>query len=213
MARVKAPLLSFGASGQIGKSQVYANWRGIPYARELTKPANPRSAGQTSTRNVFSLLCAIWKLAPGVAQAPWTANASGRPYTNRNKFISANLGNLRAAADLQDFIGSPGAGGGLAPSSVVAAVAGSDVTVTVTPPELPTGWTVDSAVAWAIPDGDPQTDVKTQTYAASDDATPFAPVLNGLPSGDYVVTGWVVYDTGGGKLAYGPSLATTATVA
>lgn len=212
MAVTRAPLLSFGASGQIGKTQVYANWRGIPYARQLTKPANPKTSGQVSTRSVFSFLTQIWKLAPALAQAPWTANASGRPYTNRNKFISVNLPVLREETDLQNFIGSPGANGGLAPASIAAAFAGGDVTVTLGEPSLPVGWTITNAVAWAIVDGDPHSSVLINSAAAGDAMTPYAPVISGLAAGDYIVTAWFVYTTTDGKTAYGPSLLDTVTV-
>jgi hypothetical protein len=51
MAKLKAPLLSLGASGQIGKSIVYFPWKGINAARQHVVPANPKSAGQVIQRD------------------------------------------------------------------------------------------------------------------------------------------------------------------
>lgn len=212
MAKTRAPLLAFGASGQIGKTQVYATWRGVPYARQLVKPSNPRSSGQTETRSVFSYLNALWKLAPSLAQAPWTANAAGRPYTNRNKFISANLTDLRPATDLSTMIGSPGANGGLAPASVSATGGSGTATMALTAPTLPTGWTITQAVAWLIPDGDPHSLVNVVSYAGFDNSTPFSVALSTIPAGDYVMLGWFEYAIPGSRTAYGPSLLDAVTV-
>src|SRR6185295_19057169 len=64
MAKLTAPLLSFEGSGQIARTQVYSTWKGIPYARRYTIPANPRSTSQVQTRSVFSWLNFIWRTAP-----------------------------------------------------------------------------------------------------------------------------------------------------
>lgn len=213
MAKTRAPLLAFGASGQIGKTQVYATWRGVPYARQLVKPANPQTAGQVSTRNVFRDLTQLWKLAPSLAQTPWTANAAGRPYTNRNKFLSSNIALLREAADFTDFVGSPGAKGGPAASAIAGSVTGSDVTITLTAPELPTGWTINMGVAWLIPDVDPQTQTSFTSFAASANASPYAIAINNVGSGKWLATGWFEYQVNPTTKAYGPSLSTSVTVA
>lgn len=212
MAKTRAPLLSFGAAGQIGKTQVYASWRGVPYARQLVKPANPKTAGQTLTRNVFADLTQLWKLAPAIAQEPWTANASGRPYTNRNKLLSVNIPLLRSADDWSAFVGSPGAKGGPTAGAFTVAAAGSTVTGTVTEPALPTGWTIIEAVMWLVPNGDPQSDTNFVSYAASDEATPFAPAIDDVPDGDYLATAWFKYQATSTVVAYGPSLSATVTV-
>lgn len=212
MAKTRAPLLSFGASGQIGKTQVYSSWRGVPYARQLVKPANPNSAGQVLTRNVFRDLTQLWKLAPALAQTPWTANAAGRPYTNRNKFISANIPLLRDASDYTDFVGSPGAKGGPAAAGIASTGGSGEITVVLTAPTLPDGWTINMGIAWAIPQGDPQTLTAYQSFAASDDTSPYSISLTGLTAGDYVVTGWFEYQVNPTTKAYGPSISDTATV-
>lgn len=50
MAKLKAPLMSFGASGALAKSVVYFPWKGVNAVREYKVPANPRSGAQTAQR-------------------------------------------------------------------------------------------------------------------------------------------------------------------
>jgi len=50
VAKLKAPLLSLGASGAIGKSIVYFPWKGLDCAREYVIPANPKSDPQVAQR-------------------------------------------------------------------------------------------------------------------------------------------------------------------
>lgn len=50
MAKLKAPLLSLGASGAIGKALVFFPWKGINAVREYVVPANPKTAGQIAQR-------------------------------------------------------------------------------------------------------------------------------------------------------------------
>lgn len=54
MAKLKAPLLSLGASQQIGKSLVFFNWKGLDVAREYVVPSNPKSSGQTTQRGYLT---------------------------------------------------------------------------------------------------------------------------------------------------------------
>jgi len=54
MAKLKAPLLSLGPSGQIGKAIVYFPWKGLDLAREYVVPSNPKTSGQTTQRGYVS---------------------------------------------------------------------------------------------------------------------------------------------------------------
>lgn len=54
MAKLKAPLLSLGAAGAIGKSLVFFNWKGLDVAREYVVPANPQSDGQITQRGYLT---------------------------------------------------------------------------------------------------------------------------------------------------------------
>jgi hypothetical protein len=60
VAKLKAPLLSLGASGAIGKTLVFFNWKGIDVAREYVIPANPKSTAQNTQRGyVMAAVAAI----------------------------------------------------------------------------------------------------------------------------------------------------------
>lgn len=211
MAVVTAPLLSFGASGQIAKSMVNAKWRGVNYARRYVVPANPNTAAQQETRSVFAFLSEVWKNGSSDMQAPWTAAATGQKYYNRNVFMGKNTAILRPGDDMTGFLGSPGAGGGLAPASVTAEAGDDSLTVTVTPPPLPNGWTVSKVVALALPNTDPHTATVFTSASGNASASPWEVTLTGLTAAAHIVSGWVVYSKPDGSLAYGPSLNTTGT--
>jgi len=61
MAKLIAPLMSFGARGQIGKAIVYSIWKGISTARQLVTPKNPRSNAQLAQRALMSAVVAAWR--------------------------------------------------------------------------------------------------------------------------------------------------------
>ena len=54
MAKLKAPLLSFGASGAIAKAVVYFPWKGLNVAREYVIPSNPKTTLQTTQRGFLT---------------------------------------------------------------------------------------------------------------------------------------------------------------
>jgi hypothetical protein len=205
MAKVTAPLLGFNAAGQIGKTAVFGKWRGIQYARQHVIPANPNSAGQQLTRSLFTWLSNVFKVMPADAQAPWTANAAGRAYTNRNKFMGLNTKNMRGDTDLANFTGSPGAGGGLAAAAFTPSAGSGQITCVVTPPTLPTGWTLTKAVMIAISAQNPQTDTDYDTYIDTVTVSPWEPTITGLSAGDYQVSYWLEMTDASGNTVYGPS--------
>jgi len=53
MAKVTGPLMSLDASGSVGKTITFSKWKGRNYVRQLTIPANPRTAGQLVTRIIL----------------------------------------------------------------------------------------------------------------------------------------------------------------
>jgi len=54
VAKLKAPLLSLGAAGAIGKSLVFFNWKGLDVVREYVIPANPKTDPQTTQRGYLT---------------------------------------------------------------------------------------------------------------------------------------------------------------
>lgn len=218
MAKVTGPILSMDAQGQIAKSQVYGRWRGIQYARRYAKPSNPNTTAQKATRTVFSALQYLFKVMGGLARAPWLAAVTGRPLTDRNMLTKTNLPLMRGKADRSDFIGSPGALGGL-PASAVVAVGGAgsgEIDVTVSTLTPPSGWMLTSCVAVAMPQGSPEDQIPG-LLAEAENAAPTSPgdtvvSFSGLEAGtEYVVSAWPVWSRPDGVAAYGPSITTTAT--
>jgi len=214
MSKTVAPLLSFDASGQIASSLVYSRWKGRAYARRYVVPSNPQSTEQTVTRNAFSFLQSVIKVMGPLALAPWTAYATGKVMTNRNAFTKFNLPVLRGEADLTNFIGSPGALGGLPPIGISAADGTSQVIeVTVTPPAtLPTGWTIAAAVAIAIEEQDPDSGVDFATYEAEDTSSPYQCDITAI-AGTFQVRAWLRWNRPDGSIAYSPSIDDTVVVA
>jgi hypothetical protein len=205
MAVVSAPLLSFTASGQIAKTQVYSRWKGRPYVRRLVIPSNPRSTEQTKTRNTFAFLSDVWKLSPSDFRTPWAAYAKGLVMTDRNAWIKLNNSNLRSQLDLEGIILSPGAAGGLTVQPDLVGSAGT-ITVALTPPSpLPAGWSILSAIGAAILDQDPQNPEDFRIVAGSDMTDPYTIALTGLTPGDYRAAGWFVFQRSASltDLAYG----------
>lgn len=209
MAKVNGPFLSFGGRGQIGKAMVAAKWRGVQYVREYVVPANPQTVAQQAIRKLFAYLREMWKLAPSEVVAAWDAFAAGRPFTGMNKYVGENVRVLKGESTLDNFIGSPGAGGGLPPVAITATTgSGSgEIDVAVTPPPAPSGWLLTKAVATAFPDGDPKT-FFSGPYVEGTDVGPTPDItLTGLPAGEVCqVQAWLVWEKPNGATAYSVAL-------
>lgn len=208
MAKLTGPLLSFGARGAIGSTLVASSWKGIPYARQYVKPANPQTEAQMRVRKTFALLREMWKVAPTQVLNTWNAFALGRPFTGMNKFVGENVRVLQDQLLMDDFIGSPGAAGGFSPLTFTA-VAGTDpgeVDWTMTAPAPPAGWTLVSANVSGFMNQLPS-DFFTGPYVAMTDAVaPYAGTLEGLTAGqDAVISGWLIWQKPDGNLAYSVS--------
>lgn len=87
MAKLTAPLLSLGASGQIGKAVVHFPWKGINAAREYVVPANPRTTAQTTQRA---------KLKAAVALIHAVMQAAAHPLDAADKIAYALWGSTFA---------------------------------------------------------------------------------------------------------------------
>jgi hypothetical protein len=60
MAKVKGPLMSMGASGQLGKTLVFMTWKGIKDVRAHVVPANPKTQGQRDQRDIMKAAVLSW---------------------------------------------------------------------------------------------------------------------------------------------------------
>ena len=63
MAKVTAPLFSFGASGQLAKALVYFPFKGLDVVRSHVVPANPNSAAQQVQRGYLGDAVDEWHAA------------------------------------------------------------------------------------------------------------------------------------------------------
>jgi len=93
MAKVKAPLLSLGASGKLGNTLVGFTWKGIKVMREYVIPANPQTADQTTQRNLFTDAVYSWRnyITNTEIRDAWNKEAlvSGSPQSGFNRAMSS----------------------------------------------------------------------------------------------------------------------------
>lgn len=215
MSKTVAPLLSFGAGGQLARTTVYASWKGIPYARRYVVPANPRTTRQVVTRSLFKFLQGLWLMMPSAGKDPWTAAAVGKPFTPVNKFTSSNVkgvDTMTPPTNMSAFIGSPGAKGGLPLAGIVVTPGSTQLSVACTVPAAPSGWTIAKVVGIAFLNTDPA-DPFTGVVTTAEDATaPYTVVFTGLTASvPYVVSLWIEWTRADGTTAYGPSSTSTGT--
>lgn len=206
MAKVSSPLISLGGSGTIGKAVTFGSWRGVRYARQHVVPANPNTSEQQTTRAVFRWVGEFWAYSPAAARAPWLAFVRGKPLTDRNAQIKFLLPPLRNATDLSNLIASPPVLGGPAPANmtVTTGTGSGELTATLTPETLPTGWVVTRAQFIALPNQDPHDLFVGPIVYAEDTTTPYSVTLSGLPSAQScAVAGWFEYARDDGRMAYG----------
>lgn len=208
MAKVTAPLLSFGAGGAIAKTQVYASWKGIPYVRRYVVPANTPSTEKDKTKNLFRTLTQLYKNMDTDALAPWSAFASGKPLTSRNALLKFNVSKsaMWGQTDWDAFIGSPSTKS--APTFTAFALASGSagvLTSTVSAPPAPTGWTLSSAIYVVRVDDNPQTTTDYSIASHAVNSSPWELALSSLPTATYMVSAWLVWSIGGGLFAYSAS--------
>lgn len=212
MAKVTAPTMGFKSSGSVGKTLVNSTWRGVKVVRSYAVPSNPKTAEQTKTRSVFSFLNGVYKMLNAALNAPWGLFAKGKAFTDRNAFISANLPMLRTATNLEDFVISPGAAGGIVAAGLSATPGTGKITALMTAPALPSGWAITASHVVAILNDDPHADnASTTTYYATATTAPYSSDIT-VPDGSYVVLGFFQFTKSDGTTAYGPSIVKTAVV-
>lgn len=203
MARTTGALLSFGASGKIADTQVYASWRGVPYARRYVVPANPKSPGQQLTRNTFKWANASWLFLPAIAKEPWMAYATGRPFVPRNGWVSRAVSLLRGEMDISKLEGSPGVAGGLPSDGMTLDATADTITATLAAPEAPSGWSIVAAQAVIMPNQDPAELFQGPITAVQATDSPYEITFTDLETTtEYVVTAWLKWNRGSGKYAY-----------
>lgn len=73
MAKLKAPLFSLGASGQLGKALVFFGWKGLNVVREHVVPSNPKTTLQNTQRSYMTTMVNHIHTAQGHATRPLIA--------------------------------------------------------------------------------------------------------------------------------------------
>jgi len=90
MTRVTGALFSLTASGTIGDIITYSRWKGLQYVRTRVIPANPQTAGQTSTRNTLTAGVSAWRdvaSVPATSRSSWDYYASGTGMSGFNRYV------------------------------------------------------------------------------------------------------------------------------
>ena len=212
MAKVTNPLWGLSADGQIGKSIVFARWKGVRYARRYTVGSNPRTSSQMEVRNTFKWLADLYRFAPGTFRLPWEAKVRGEPLTPVNQFIKSNLIYVRGEADLSSLAVSVPVAGGLAPASGTITGGAGSVTIAMDAPTLPTGWAVSHLVGVVITDQVPSGLFSGVVQIGTDSTSPYSVQITGLSAGDYLGSGYFVYTRDDGALAYGAPVSSVVSV-
>lgn len=206
MAKVTAPLLSFGASGTIAKVQTYSTWRGIPYVRRHVIPANPKTTGQELTRDIFANYNMRWKQGGVLMRAAWNRFAVGQQFVGRNAYMGQNLKATRGEVDMALYIGSPGAKGGLPCSGLtLTTVASNGIEAVVTTPAPPDGWTLTSLICTALLDQTPEAAVG-DVIQEGEDLSAAEVDFTGLDTATYFVQAWLKWAKPDTTIAYGVSI-------
>lgn len=73
MAKLKGPLMSLGASGQLAKTLVFFPWKGLNVAREYVVPSNPKTSLQVTQRGYMTAAVALVHTAMAHATIPLTS--------------------------------------------------------------------------------------------------------------------------------------------
>lgn len=107
MAKVAAPLFSFGARGQLGGALVYFPWKGIDAVRQYVVPANPNSSGQQTQRGYFGEAVDLFHTLGLTSddRDAWNRYASTlpTPQSGYNAFVAAVLDLRRAGISLANL--------------------------------------------------------------------------------------------------------------
>jgi hypothetical protein len=139
MAKVAGPLYSERAVGKFAGSHVYNTWRGMNIVKRLTSPAQPRTERQLLVRSYIQLLSQAWQALTSAQRADWQiwADANqpndpqfGRPipWTGYNAYVGLNCRMIDMGYAVS--VVPPATTAPTAPTSLIAAFAAGDITVT-----------------------------------------------------------------------------------
>jgi len=81
-------VLGLKFSGQLGKTVVFANWKGVDYMRAYAEPSNPNTPAQQAVRGSFTNAVDKWHTFNTVQRGAYGYLASGEKYSGYNLFVS-----------------------------------------------------------------------------------------------------------------------------
>lgn len=198
MARLTGPLFSLAASGTIADALTFASWKGIQYVRTRVIPANPDSTAQHAIRHIFTNLSELWKRMPVGARVPFQYSVRGRPLTDRNRHVQANVRVLQGEGDLNELVMSVASGGAVAPATMTPADAGGQVlTIAATAPTVPAGYSLEWIEMACVLDGDPEEDITRTVLWQQDDVAPYTVDFAVGVAGEYQCAAWCHMASGG----------------
>lgn len=206
MAKVSLPLLAVRATGTVGKSLTFGNWKGINYVRERVIPANPRTTAQSAQRDLFAFVVSAWQRAPAAVQNAYIASAKSADMTGFNLFTKRNLVSLRNKTNLLDFMASPGQSGANPLASITASGGAGQVTVSALLGDTIPGTVTDRVHFVLIRDGAPSGALDRNFLYTSDTDAPYEATFTGLEAGNYVVFAFTQCTEAKGKVVYSVSL-------
>lgn len=214
MAKVQLPLLGVSASGTIGDSITFGNWKGINYARQRVIPANPRTQAQVAQRETMTYVVSLYKRVPAVVAQAFELSARNTGMSGYNLFVKRNLVSLRGQQTNRGVVFSPGQSGGVALEDVSAQYANGSITATATPAAAIPGVTISRVWFLALPEEAPVGETQVSVLSASDDTSPYGATFSvAAGSGWWVVSAFTQATTQGGATVFGVSLNTRVNVA
>jgi len=94
MVKLKGPVQSLRASGKLGGALVFAESKGRPYLKKLTKPKQPRSPVQVANRAFLNFLTKSWTELSSADQQSWETAAQTLNLDPYRAFVQYNLAQL-----------------------------------------------------------------------------------------------------------------------
>lgn len=79
MAKVKGPLMSLDARGQVGKAIVFMGWKGLKTLRAHVVPANPKTTAQVTQRTKLTKMVDFWQNLLAPDKGGWDKQAPIEP--------------------------------------------------------------------------------------------------------------------------------------
>lgn len=188
MAKVTLPLISVDASGSLGKSIVFGNWRGVRYARQHVTPAQPRTNAQVAQRNLLRWVVRAWQYLPAVGQNGWIEAARNTSLTGYNLFSKRNLQLLNGETAISNVVVSPGQSGATNVESLSASYAAGEISWSATLGSTIPGTQVVAVHVIAFVQQNPYGDFVPPVRVSSDSTSPYA----GAVTVDAAEQAWVL---------------------